>query len=375
MTVNEPPWGLFFQRFLRLGFLGFGGPPAHVLIMRQQWVTTGAVADAEFSDAFAAVSLLPGPASTQLAMWLGWRLRGFLGLCGAALCFISPAVLLVLILSTFLLSSHEPRLLEATALGAGAVIAPIALRAGWEISRGYLQRSNLTTPRARTVTYIVVGGATCAVAPAFLPVAMIACGLAEILWDQNTVSKLAGFFGLGATKSSLMAMALKVGLLSFGGGFVIVPMMRSSAVGAHHWMTGQAFLTAVAIGQITPGPVVATVAAVGYAAAGWAGGIMAALVAFAPSFVILAFGARHVTALRRHPTARSFLNGAGPAAAGAILASAGVLASNSHAPWQIGVMAVSVVVLFWRRHVSTTWVLAGGALVGLLAQTWFHVLS
>jgi chromate transporter len=366
---------LFLRRFLRLGFLGFGGPPAHVLMMRQQWVTTGAVNSEEFNDAFAAVSLLPGPASTQLALWLGWRLRGFAGVCLAAVCFIFPAVVLVLLLSTFLLANHEPRLLEATALGAGAVIPAIALRAGWELSRGYLQRTPRATPPTNTVTYIVAGIATCFLVPAFLPLAMIACGVVEILWHKNTASKLVGFLGLGTTKSTLVAMALKVGLLSFGGGFVIVPMMRSSAVGAHHWMTGQSFLTAVAIGQITPGPVVATVAAVGYAAAGWWGGALAALIAFAPSFLILALGARHVTALRRHPTARSFLDGAGPVAAGAILASAGVLATNSHASWQLIVMIVSAGLFFWRRQMTTTWVLAGGALIGLLAQTWFHVLS
>ena len=114
--------------------------------------------------------------------------------------------------------------------------------------------------------------------------------------------------GLGA----LTWVALKVGALSFGGGFVIIPLMQADAVHHYHWMTNAQFLNAVALGQITPGPVVQTVAVVGYAAAGLGGALLAALVAFTPSFVFILLGARHFGALRTNRVAQSFLGGAGP---------------------------------------------------------------
>ena len=120
--------------------------------------------------------------------------------------------------------------------------------------------------------------------------------------------------GLGA----LAWVALKVGALSFGGGFVIIPLMQADAVHHYHWMTNSQFLNGVALGQITPGPVVQTVSVVGYAAAGVGGALLAALIAFAPSFVFILAGARHFAALRTNRLAQAFLGGAGPAAIGAI---------------------------------------------------------
>jgi len=124
--------------------------------------------------------------------------------------------------------------------------------------------------------------------------------------------------GLGA----LAWVAIKVGALSYGGGFVIIPFMQTDAVNHYHWMTNGQFLNAVALGQITPGPVVQTIAVVGYAAAGLGGGLLASLIAFSPSFVFVLLGGNRFQQLRDNHTARSFLNGAGPAAIGAILGAA-----------------------------------------------------
>ena len=132
-----------------------------------------------------------------------------------------------------------------------------------------------------------------------------------------------------AASGALAWTALKVGALSFGGGFVIVPLMQGDAVHAYHWMTNTEFLNAVALGQVTPGPVVATVAAVGYGAYGIGGGLLAALVAFLPSFSFILLGGGRFERLRGNPRARAFLAGAGPAAIGAILGSAIPLAWRS----------------------------------------------
>jgi chromate transporter len=170
--------------------------------------------------------------------------------------------------------------------------------------------------------------------------------------------------GLGA----LCWVAFKVGALSFGGGFVIVPLMQHDAVHTYHWMSNAGFLNAVALGQVTPGPVVATVAAVGYAAHGVGGGALAATVAFAPSFAFVLFGGGHFVRLRTDTRAKAFLDGAGPAAIGAILGSAIPLAGALQEAWQYLVLAAAAfALLLARRGVVSTLVLAGlvGALVAL----------
>jgi chromate transporter len=155
--------------------------------------------------------------------------------------------------------------------------------------------------------------------------------------------------------------ALKVGALSFGGGFVIIPLMQADATG-HHWMTSAQFLNGVALGQITPGPVVQTVATVGYAAAGVGGGLLAALVAFSPSFAFVLGGARHFGALRGNRRALAFLDGAGPAAIGAILGSGILLARALSQPWQYAVLAgAGVLLLVLRRGVVLTLLAAAAA--------------
>jgi chromate transporter len=161
---------------------------------------------------------------------------------------------------------------------------------------------------------------------------------------------------------SVAWVAVKVGALSWGGGFVIVPLMQADAVTRYHWMTGAQFLDAVALGQITPGPVVQTVAAVGYAAAGVAGGLLAAVVAFTPSFAFVMAGARHFGRLRGNRLAGAFLGGAGPAAIGAIIGSAVTLTRELTEPWQYPVLAAAAVLLLaLRRGVVLTLLAAGAA--------------
>ena len=165
-----------------------------------------------------------------------------------------------------------------------------------------------------------------------------------------------------AASSSLAWVAFKVGALSYGGGFVIIPLMQSDAVDHYHWMTAGQFLNAVALGQVTPGPVVQTVAVVGYAAAGVGGGLLAALVAFSPSFAFVLLGASHFDRLRNDDNAKAFLDGAGPAAIGAILGTSIPLARALTETWQFGVLVGAALTLFaLRRGVVPTLLLAGAA--------------
>jgi chromate transporter len=170
--------------------------------------------------------------------------------------------------------------------------------------------------------------------------------------------------GLGA----LCWTAFKVGALSYGGGFVIIPLMQSDAVHAYHWMSASEFANAVALGQITPGPVVATIAAVGYAAHGFAGGLLAAAVAFVPSFSFILLGGGRFQRLRSSTGARAFLEGAGPAAIGAILGAAVPLALALDETWQVAVLAgAAIALLVLRRGVVETLLCAGavGVIVAL----------
>jgi chromate transporter len=168
---------------------------------------------------------------------------------------------------------------------------------------------------------------------------------------------------------ALVWTAFKVGALAFGGGFVIVPLMQADAVGAYHWMSHAQFINAVALGQVTPGPVTLTVAAVGYSAAGLVGGLLAALVAFAPSFSLVLLGAGRFEHLLANERVLAFLAGAAPCAAGAIIGAAVPLTAALSETWQFAVLAAAAVALLvLRRGVLATLLLAGsvGAVAALV---------
>jgi chromate transporter len=161
---------------------------------------------------------------------------------------------------------------------------------------------------------------------------------------------------------ALAWVAFKVGALSCGGGFVIIPLMQTDAVHAYHWMTDSQFLNAVALGRVTPGPVVQTVAVVGYAAAGIPGGLLAAAVAFAPSFLFVIFGAPRFDRLWADIRVQAFFTGAGPAVIGAIAGSAIPLALALQHLWQYGVTAAAAVWLLAVRRSVVGTLLGAGAL-------------
>ena len=172
-----------------------------------------------------------------------------------------------------------------------------------------------------------------------------------------------------AAVPGLTWLAIKVGALSFGGGFVIVPLMQADAVKVHHWMTAPQFLAAVALGQITPGPVVQTIAVVGYAAGGVAAALLAAAIAFAPSFLFIIFGGSSFERLRTSPTAQGFLAGAGPAAIGAIAGTAILLSHGIEHLWQLPLLFLAVIwLLLARRGTVSILLFSGftGAILGIL---------
>ena len=364
------------REWLRIGCLGFGGPPAHISLLRKlcvvehHWLGAG-----DFEDALAAVNLLPGPASTQLAIFCAWRLRGALGGLVGGLCFIVPGLVAILGLAALFLAANAPLWVRGAAAGAGAAVAAVALHAALGLApASWLRAGGGRARRARWVAYAALGALSAAVLGPYLVLVLLACGLAEV--GQRTPRRhrtgLVPLLALPATAAvtggvaALLWVAAKVGALSYGGGFVIVPLMQADAVGRYHWLSAAQFLNAVALGQITPGPVVQTVAVVGYGAAGLAGGLLAALVAFAPSFAFVFVGGPRFDRLRQSPRSQAFLSGAGPAAIGAIAGAAIPLGLALSHLWQLGVLAAAALWLFaLRRGVVSA--LLGAALLGLLA--------
>jgi chromate transporter len=356
----------------RIGVTGFGGPPAHIALLRQLVVGRKRWMDSqEFEDANAACGLLPGPASTQLAIFCAYRVAGPAGAIVGGLGFIGPAVVLVLALSLVFLAHSPPAWIRGAGAGAGAAVAAVAVHAargliGPSFARARQDRSRVL----RWLAYVAAGTAAAALLGPYLVLVLLACGLLELLWQSGpellpSVSLVPATVATGGI-GSLAWVAFKVGALSFGGGFVIIPLMQSDAVHTYHWMTNAHFLNAVALGQVTPGPVVATVAAVGYAAHGVAGGLLAALVAFTPSFSFILLGGGRFEQLRRNVRARAFLDGAGPAAIGAILGAAILLAAALKEWWQFAILGAALIALLaLRRGVVQT--LLGAGWIGTVA--------
>jgi chromate transporter len=357
----------------RIGVTGFGGPPAHIALLRElcvdrrSWLTAH-----EFEDAVAACNLLPGPASTQLAIFCAWRVAGPLGAIAGGAAFIVPGLVAILALAAVFLAGSPPDWVRGAGSGAGAAVAAVAVRAGIGLVPESWRRA---ATQWGWIVYAVLGGIAAATAGPWLVFVLLGCGVVEVFWRRPEGPRGVGAHlwplataGAAATGGplALVWVAFKVGALAYGGGFVIIPLMQADAVDTYHWMTNTEFLNAVALGQITPGPVVHTVAVVGYAAYGIGGGVLAAFVAFLPSFSFVLLGARRFDALRNNERVRAFLGGAGPAAIGAIVGVAVPLTFALDEWWQIVVLAGAAVALFaLRRRVVTTLLIAGA--VGIVA--------
>jgi len=364
-----PTLGEIARAWGRIGVVGFGGPPAHIALLRdlvvdrRKWVPA-----AQFEDGLAAVNLLPGPASTQLAIYTAWRTSGLAGALVGGLAFVVPGLVLIVALAALFLGS-PPDWIRGAGAGAGAAVAAVAVHASLLLLRPAWSRAAITV-RSRFVAYALLGGASAATLGPWLVLVLLACGAVEVGWRRVSVGGLSiaplPLFALvaasGSTIASLTWVAFKVGALSYGGGFVIIPLMQADAVERYGWMTDTEFLNAVALGQVTPGPVTHTVAVVGYAAAGIPGALLAATVAFAPSFAFVLVGAQRFDRFVANRDVRAFFDGAGPAAIGAILGSAIPLALALQETWQWALLGGAAISLFVQRRGVVLTLLVAGAI-------------
>ncbi len=365
--TSPPTLGAVAREWGRIGAVGFGGPPAHIALLRELVVDRRRWLDVrQFEDGLAAVNLLPGPASTQLAILAAWRARGVAGALVGGVSFVVPGLVAILVLAALFLGS-PPDWIRGAGAGAGAAVAAVAVQAGTTLLAPTWRRVGGAAHR-RFVLYALLGGVAAATLGPWLVLVLLACGLAEVgrrlLGSRSlALTPLPALVAAatGGTLASLAWVAFKVGALSYGGGFVIVPLMQADAVERYGWMTDTEFLNAVALGQVTPGPVVHTVAVVGYAAAGLPGALLASLVAFAPSFTFVLVGARRFDRFVANADVRRFFDGAGPAAIGAILGSAVPLTIALEEPWQLAVLGGAAVSLFLLRRGVVSTLLAAAA--------------
>ena len=396
--VPHVPLSTVLREWGRIGCIGFGGPPAHIRLLRQTVVERRGWLDArEFEDAIAVCNMMPGPASTQLAIFCAWRLRGRAGALVGGAGFILPGLVVILVLSVLFLTGSPPLWVLGAGAGAGAAVPAVAVQAGWSLLGPSWKNK---AAAARWACYFAAGLAAAPTIGPWLVLVLLGSGAVELLARLRAApgngtgagetrsrsaysngagdpGKLRAFIAApalvlavgGGVLASVAWEAFKIGGLSFGGGFVIIPLMQADVVGHYHWMTGAQFLNVVALGQVTPGPVVQTVAAVGYSAAGLAGGLLASAVAFAPSFLLVLFGGPYFQQIRANARARAFLDGAGPAAIGAIFGSAIALTRVLSHPWQYAVLGGALVLLLLLRRGVVLTLLSGAGIGVIIALT------
>ena len=370
--------------FLRLGAVGFGGPVALVarmrldLVERNEWLS-----DEEFNDGVALAQVAPGPLAAQLAMYIGWLADGVRGATLVGTAFVLPSLVIVLALAAAYALSGGLSILGTLFYGVGAAVIAVLARAGIRLAR--------STVRSDRLLWIVVGvNALGTVLLQRESVSLVfASGLfvmlartarrdtergasgaprSLVVAPLPLLAQVAGGFATGSLPALFVFFAT-AGLVVFGSGLAIVPFLHGGVVVERHWLTERQFLDAVAVSLLTPGPVVITVAFIGYLVAGTAGGLVAAAGVFVPTWIVVLLFAPHFRRIQRDGRAQAFAAGVTAAAVGALLGAVVVMATRSLV--DMPTVAIAVVALAWllvRPKVPEPFVLAAAAIAGVLLR-------
>jgi len=369
--------------FLKLGTVAFGGPAAHIALMeeefvrRRQWLTHH-----EFLDRLGAANLIPGPSSTEMAIYIGYTKRGWPGLIVAGSCFIIPAAILVTaIAAAYVRYGHLPRV-GGVLYGVKPVVVAVIVQAFWKLARSAVKSAWL-------VAIGLMAAVLCAMEINNLLVLVLAAVFAAvpILWSRIKQRGLTALLPAGAANWKLSAWMLgagagaaavpysltrlfltflKIGSVLFGSGYVLLAFLRSDFVVRLHWLTEQQLLDSVAVGQVTPGPVFTTATFIGYLLGGVPGAAVATVAIFLPGFLLVAASGRFIPKIRSSAIAGAMLDGV----------IVGSLALMGVVTWQLGRAALidpltyaiaiaSVVLLLWKR-VNAVWLIAAAAVAGML---------
>ncbi|HUH99381.1 MAG TPA: chromate efflux transporter [Anaerolineales bacterium] len=359
--------------FLRLGVTSFGGPAAYIAIMHDEvvkhhrWVT-----DQEFLDLLGGANLIPGPTSTEMAIYLGYRRVGWLGLVLGGVCFILPAMLIVMALSWAYLRYGTTPLATGILYGIMPVVMAIIAQALWGLGRKAVKNWLTGVIGLATVISYMLGVNILLILLIAGLAAMIGGNLSRIkrVPVLGILLPLAGFNLLAApapfSLTLLFLNFLKIGATLYGSGYVLLAFLRADFVLHLGWLTDKQLIDAIAVGQVTPGPVFTTATFIGFLLGGLPGSILATLGIFLPSFIYVAISSLVIKQIRNSPWASRFLDGVNAASLGLMLAVSLQLASTALIdPITIG-MAVICLIILIRFQTNSTWLIASGAVVGLL---------
>jgi chromate transporter len=363
--------------FLRLGTIAFGGPAAHIamieeeVVRRRGWMTRD-----ELMDLIGAANLIPGPTSTELAIHIGHRRAGWLGLIVAGTCFIVPAFLIVSAIGWIYV--HYGRLPQAQALmdGIKPVIIAVVAQALWGLTR--------TAVKSFGLGALGVAAAAATVLGVHELIVLLAGGVIGLAahWPRtgrrHQASLLLPVVGLNlapavATTAALpfglaplFLVFLKVGAVLFGSGYVLLAFLRADLVERLHWLTNSQLIDAVAVGQMTPGPVFTTATFIGYILGGPVAGLVATIGIFLPAFVFVALSAPLVPRLRRSPLAAGFLDGVNVASLALMAVVTWLLARSAIVSYWTAAVALASAVSLIRFRVNSAWLVLAGGIVGLV---------
>jgi chromate transporter len=355
---------------LKLGFTAFGGPAAHIamfrdeVVVRRKWLD-----DQQFLDLLGAVNLIPGPNSTEMAIHISLLRAGWPGLILGGSSFIIPAMCIVLAFAWVYVRYGSLPQAEWLMLGVKPVVIAIIFQALLQL-----------VPKAFKNPLTILAGIT-AVALYFLldnPLAALLAGglillfghILPRLWKANT--DIAGLILVPALASAPFSLGvlfltfLRTGAVLYGSGYVLLAFLRADLVENLGWLTDRQLLDAIAIGQVTPGPVFTTATFIGYLLGGVPGAILATLGIFLPSFLFVAFSNRLIPRMQNSPWTRSLLDGVNAASLGLMAAVTFELSQDTFRDLLSIPVALAAWVLLRRWKINTTWLIAGGALLGLL---------
>jgi chromate transporter len=369
--------------FLKLGIVGFGGPTAHIAMMEDEVVRNRDwLPRQHFVDALAATNLIPGPNSTEMAIHIGYRRAGVIGGIVAGVAFILPAFLMMLVLSwAYFRWSNVAGVADVFDGVKPAVIGVLAVTL-WRLLRSSVKD-------APQLAILIAAGAMAYVFAGWEPLILIAAGLAGVVlyarpraypklpllslapWPLLALPLLAAA-ALSWHPGRLLDLALvflRAGGLLFGGGYVLIPLIRGDVTSRFAWLTDKQFLDGVALGQMTPGPITITATFVGYGAAGFPGAIVATVAVFLPSFVFAILTGRFLEAIRSWTPAAAFLRGVAPAVVGAIAAVAVALGRDAVIDgWSVAILVLGTV-LAWRYGPIAALGVAGAVGVAIAQYT------
>ncbi|MEM6251444.1 MAG: chromate efflux transporter [Cyanobacteria bacterium P01_D01_bin.156] len=371
--------------FFKLGAIGFGGPQAHIAMINNEAVEQrGWLDEDDFSDGLAVCEMLPGPASTQMGIYTGYVYGGWLGALVSGLAFVTPAFFIVVGLSWVYFQFQQLPQLKALFFGLSPVMIAIILGFCYKLGRKSIQNwlgiaiaalaflasafSSLSTP----ILFLLAGlvgmglyGPKGLQLNSFMPLSLLAI-VPTNFWGTERIQE----YGW-----PLFTFFLKVGTFIFGGGLVIIPLLEFEVVERLEWLSTADFINGVAIGQLSPGPVVLTAAFVGYKMAGFWGALISAVGIFTPSFLFIMLAAPLLVRLRQNPWVQAFLKGIKPAVVGAIMAAAVPLGKTAFGQPNVALsalavlIAISSLVAIIRLKVTAWKLILAGALVGLVSYS------